>query len=144
MIFGFQGKYRFLSNFYPAPIRIRGVRYPTSEHAFQAQKTQSTNLRILISRCKTPGEAKQAGRQVALDPNWDSIKQKRMLQILRVKFQDPILRQKLIKTLPHKLVEANRWGDKYWGTDMRGNGKNKLGKLLQKVRLECLEEETSK
>lgn len=35
-ITSFLGEYRFLSNFYPAPVSYLGLRYPTVEHAFQA------------------------------------------------------------------------------------------------------------
>ena len=35
----FDGKFRFLSNFYPSPIFYDGILYPTVEHAFQAAKT---------------------------------------------------------------------------------------------------------
>jgi hypothetical protein len=33
------------------------------------------------------------------------------------------------------LVEGNRWGDQFWGVDLRtGLGENHLGKILMKVR----------
>lgn len=35
----FAGIYEFLSNFYPAPVTLDGVVYPTVENAFQAAKT---------------------------------------------------------------------------------------------------------
>jgi len=41
----FRGKYRFLSNFYYAEVNYEGIRYPTVEHAYQAAKTLSTDIR---------------------------------------------------------------------------------------------------
>ena len=35
---GFQGEYRFLSNFYPCQIEFEGLTYFSSEAAYQAQK----------------------------------------------------------------------------------------------------------
>ena len=35
----FQGEYRFLSNFWPAPVEFEGITYPSVEHAYQSAKT---------------------------------------------------------------------------------------------------------
>lgn len=35
----FNGKYRFLSNFYPVKVKLDGVTYDSVEHAYQAAKT---------------------------------------------------------------------------------------------------------
>ncbi len=35
---GFQGRYRFLSNFYPYPVEFEGRKYLSSEAAYQASK----------------------------------------------------------------------------------------------------------
>lgn len=35
----FRGRYYFLSNFYPSPIEIDGLRYESAEAAFQGQKS---------------------------------------------------------------------------------------------------------
>ena len=42
----FQGKYRFLSNFYPCDIVYEGIQYPSTEHAYQAAKTLDTERGI--------------------------------------------------------------------------------------------------
>ena len=55
----FSGVFRFLSNFYPAPVHYEGIDYPTSEHAFQAAKTVDKNQRLNIAMLETPGEAKR-------------------------------------------------------------------------------------
>ena len=39
VIDSFVGEYYFLSNFYPCSIEHDGLRYPSSEHAYQAAKS---------------------------------------------------------------------------------------------------------
>lgn len=58
IINSFTGKYAFLSNFYPSPITIDNIQYPTVEHAFQAQKTLDIKERIKISKIKDPNMEK--------------------------------------------------------------------------------------
>lgn len=131
----FSGEYRFLSNFFPSPVTYEGIEFPTVEHAFQAAKTMDTVERIRIAELKKPGEAKRAGRKVALRPDWENVKEKIMLDILRLKFAYPDLRKYLLNTGEVKLEEGNTWGDRYWGTCF-GIGRNRLGHLLMKLRKE--------
>ena len=35
----FKGEFRFLSNFYPSPVKFRGILYPSVEHAYQSAKS---------------------------------------------------------------------------------------------------------
>ena len=58
-----------------------------------------------------------------------------MYELLISKFSDPGLRDKLIATGDAELIECNNHWDRYWGV-CRGEGQNKLGKLLMKVREE--------
>ncbi|GAA5534786.1 NADAR family protein [Deinococcus aluminii] len=134
---GFRGQYAFLSNFEPAVIRVRGMRYPTVEHAFQACKTENLAERAVIAALPTPAEARQAGQQVTLRPGWDDMKEEVMLAMLRVKFRQPDLRERLLATGDAALVEDNAWRDRYWGV-YRGQGLNRLGVLLMQVREEIM------
>lgn len=99
MINGFNGAYRFLSNFYPVK-SINGL--ITLEHHFQAAKTSDVNVRNAILMAETPSIAKKLGRHVDLRPDWEDIKINYMLDLLRWKFQDPELRQKLLSTRGHE------------------------------------------
>jgi predicted NAD-dependent protein-ADP-ribosyltransferase YbiA (DUF1768 family) len=55
---------------------------------------------------------------------------------VRYKFtHDAKLRQKLLATGDAILEEGNDWGDQVWGV-VNGVGKNRLGKILMKVREE--------
>lgn len=131
----FSGTFRFLSNFYPAPVTMRGVVYPTTEHAFQAAKTLDLVQRAQIARCTTPGQAKRLGRKVTLRAEWEEIKMEVMLACLRAKFRHEPLRSMLLGTGDAQLVEGNEWGDTFWGV-CKGEGKNVLGVQLMLVREE--------
>ena len=135
MIDKFRGKYWFLSNFYESPIEDENIIYPTVEHYFQAQKTLNREEKLKIAKASKPAKAKKMGRQVNLRKDWEDIKLQVMEKALRQKFQDPALCEKLIATGDEELVEGNPWGDRYWGV-CKGSGKNKLGKLLMKIRKE--------
>lgn len=145
MINKFEGKYDFLSNFYPSQITIDSVNYPTVEHAFQAAKTRSFLKRIEISKLDTPREAKKVGRQVKLRSDWETIKDQVMYDCLKEKFKITELREKLLATGNEELIEGTIWHDNYWGNCScekckNIEGKNMLGKTLMKVREELRNE----
>lgn len=135
----FRNDYAFLSNFAYSPIDYEGEIYPTIEHAFQAAKTLNPEERRKVHEAASPGSAKRIGRRVTLRSDWEQVKLEIMLDILRQKFSNPEMKQKLIDTGDAKLIEGNTWGDRSWGcveVDGKWVGKNNLGKLLMKVRAE--------
>jgi hypothetical protein len=130
----FKGPYRFLSNFYPARINYLGIMFDTTEHAFQAAKACTRADAIRIASIIKPGDAKRAGKKLELlRPDWEQVKELVMLDVLRLKFQHPDLRRKLLETGTAHLQEGNTWDDTYWGV-CDGQGLNRLGVLLMKVR----------
>lgn len=135
MIDKFESEYRFLSNFWKCTIEYEGIIYPSTEHAYQAQKTLDTEMRIKISQAKTEAQAKKIGDLIKKREDWNDIKLQVMEDLLRIKFKIPELRQLLIDTGTQELVEGNWWKDYYWGV-CNGKGKNYLGKLLMKLRRE--------
>lgn len=137
MITRFKGKYRFLCNFYPCKIVYFDITYPSVEHAFQASKTWVRREQRKIAKAETAAKAKRMGRLVELKEEWEDIKEGIMLVLLRKKFRHKKLREKLLDTGIIYLIEGNTWGDKYWGV-CGGEGLNKLGHLLMKVRHELL------
>ncbi len=139
VIDSFQGEYRFLSNFWLAEIEFGGILYPSSEHAYQAQKFIPERTKRLIANTPSPGKAKRLGRGSGMRDDWDTVKDTIMAQIVYLKFtRHPDLRAKLIATGDAELIEGNTWGDTYWGV-CRGVGQNKLGKLLMELRTEFKE-----
>lgn len=142
MINSFEGKYEFLSNFYEVPFRWRGNEYPTVEHAFQAAKTLDPIKRQEITAAPTPGRAKRLGRSVHLRPDWENVKEQVMYECVSAKFhQDVSLTLALLATGDEELVEGTLWCDNEWGDCkcpkcVNIKGKNKLGKILMRVREE--------
>lgn len=138
----FQGEYRWLSNFWPCRVWYDGNEYPSVEHAYQAAKTTDVDVRRFISTLSTPGEAKRAGQTIELRGDWGLIKLPIMLNLVRLKFRNPQLKEKLISTGDMVLEEGNKWGDKFWGIDLKsGKGENNLGEILMIVRKEIRDAE---
>lgn len=131
----FQGEHRFLSNFWHSPITVEGHVFETVEHAFQAMKTLDEDEKLTVANCRTPGEAKRAGRAVTLRADWNDIRLDVMANLLALKFAwGSPLAERLLATGSQALVEGNRWGDTFWGV-CRGKGENHLGRLLMHRRL---------
>ena len=134
-ISSFRGKNEFLSNMYSCRVVINGEVYPSAEHAFQAMKSLDRDVRITLSVCPSAKDVKRYGRKIALRPDWEDVKVDIMYNILKAKFTNPVLAQKLLATKDEELIEGNTWGDTFWGV-CKGKGKNMLGNLLMKVRKE--------
>jgi hypothetical protein len=129
----FNGEYRFLSNFYPAKLRVLGIPYQNSEAAYQAAKTLDISQRELLSNVE-PDQAKRMGRKIVLRSDWSLVVKLEVMELcLRAKFMDPKLSSLLTDTGDRELIEGNHWGDTFWGV-CRGEGTNYLGKLLMEVR----------
>jgi ribA/ribD-fused uncharacterized protein len=133
----FKGGYRFLSNFYYAPVVFDGEEYRTIEHAYQAAKTLDKSEREMIRNSRTPGRAKTLGKEMAtLRKDWQDIKISIMTDLVNQKFtKHSDLKEKLLATGDAEIQEGNWWGDTFWGVDIdTGVGENNLGKILMKVR----------
>ena len=146
MINKFEGRYSFLSNFYPSEIEHQGIKYPTVEHYYVAMKADSSQIingmhyslddfREMISKISTPGQVKRLGRKIQLRKNWNSYKLEVMNWVVRDKFKQEDLKELLISTGDEELIEGNTWNDTFWGV-CNGKGKNHLGKILMEVRNE--------
>jgi ribA/ribD-fused uncharacterized protein len=132
MITEFEREYRWLSNFWPAPVVYDGVRYDSVEHAYVAAKTDQPELRLPLQRMN-PGAAKRYGRTLPLRKGWDDMRIDVMRSLLLQKFVSGYLREDLLATGNQFLIEGNTWGDTFWGV-CKGVGENHLGKLLMEIR----------
>ena len=132
VVLGFNGEYRWLSNFYPVKILYEGFSYPSVEHAYVAAKTIDPNKRRLISNM-TAGYAKKYGRQIQIRDDWDDVKSEIMFGLLAEKFSQKKFINLLLSTNNMYLEETNTWGDTYWGV-CNGVGENQLGKMLMNIR----------
>ncbi len=135
----FMNDYHFLSNFYYFPFEHHGYTYKTSEHAYQAAKTDSYTDFIWIAEASTPTLAKQYGRKVKMNKLFEGSKLGIMLNILKSKFEHEEMAKLLKETGDAELIEGNTWHDNYWGNCSCGKchykeGQNKLGTLLMNIR----------
>lgn len=141
---GFQGEYRFLSNFWEdeKPLHIGGLTAPTAEHLYQALKTNEPREIFWVLDSKSPGEAKRRGREVTVRENWDELRYNAMKTTLGVKFLGNFaLMGQLVGTEDAELIESNTWHDNYFGVcscdkcaDEGKVGLNTLGRLLMELR----------
>lgn len=133
-ILGFEGEYRWLSNFYPldTPILYEDLSFPTVEHAYQAMKCAHFADMKYISEISA-GQAKRAGRKVEQIPGFDDNKLMIVEHFLTLKFSIPKFKKLLLATGDRYIEETNTWGDTFWGV-CNGKGENNLGKIIMKIR----------
>lgn len=139
MAIAFRGSRFFLSNYSPCPngVTLFNIRYPTSEHAYQAQKVPDRRIWAIFANLATPGDARALGQVVKLTDVWEANKVDTMYRVVMAKFtQNHDLREQLLETGEEHLVETNTWGDKFWGECPAGTGENWLGRILMRVRQE--------
>ncbi|QUM75468.1 GTP cyclohydrolase II [Moritella sp. 24] len=126
----------FLSNFALAPINIAGVKWPSSEHFYQAQKFSDPQLQDVIRNAPTPDEAFRLSREYAqfIKLDWLDERDNVMRDIVLEKFsQNPSYAYQLVATGEQILTEHSH-KDAYWGDGGDGSGRNELGKILMAVR----------
>lgn len=131
------------SNFSRYPVLMNGKTWPTSEHYFQAQKFEDKAYQEKIRKSLSPMKAAELGRsrRLKIKRNWDRQKENVMFEVVLAKFkQHEELKELLISTEGAELIEHTE-NDHYWGDGGNGEGKNKLGKILMKVRDKLRKEE---
>lgn len=122
--------YAFLSNFYPSPIMIDGLHWPTVEHYYQAKKTLDPAIRERIRVASTPAEAKRLGRNFKPRKDWENIKIKIMKKALWIKFTQNINLGVMLLGTGEAVLHEDSPHDRVWGI----HGQDLLGKLLMEVR----------
>lgn len=149
-ILGFQGEYRWISNFWRAPgITAYGIPCPTTEHAFVIAKIppdapDRMQLAREIAAMERPGDAKKRGREIALREDWEQVKAEMMASLLARKFAPGTrLARQLAETGARPIVELNTWGDRTWGMILLADGDtleghNLMGRLLEARRRSLL------
>jgi N-glycosidase YbiA len=130
--------YGAFSNFAPHPIELDGLRWPTVEHYFQAQKFAGTQHVEAIRQASSPMVAARMGRSQArpLRSNWDQVKDEIMLRAVRAKFAQHADLAALLLSTGDALIVEHALRDHYWGDGSDGSGANKLGQILMTVRAE--------
>ena len=138
------GEYGCLSNFSRHPVFLKGKRWPTTEHYFQAQKFAGEPDEEEVRKAAKPMLAASMGRdrKRPLRRDWESVKDQVMLEAVRAKFaQHDDLKAILLGTGDAELIEHTE-NDSYWGDGGDGSGKNRLGRILMQVREEMRAAET--
>ena len=131
-----KGEHGGFSNFSAHPFELDGLRWPTTEHFFQAQKFEDEEYREKIRLTPSAMIAAHLGRsrKVKIRPDWEDVKDDVMLRAVRAKFAaHEELRQELLETGDEEIIEKTT-RDKYWGCGTDGTGLNKLGLILMAVR----------
>ena len=137
-VYGPFGRFGALSTFAEIPMIMDGLRWPSVEHYFQAQKFDVADIREEIRGLADPDAAKalawsKAYSHIARE-DWDHVRLDIMHQALEQKFQQsPIARRALIASWPMPILDASTT-DNFWGVGPEGRGENALGRLLQEVR----------
>jgi len=130
--------FRFLHNFYPAPVLLPksdGFTYPSVEHAYQACKTDDMVERAIIRSFGNPGDAKRHTRTFPLPENWDKVKVEIMEHLVLQKFSVDPMKKNLLKTGDMVLINGNHWSEIFWGVDLPTmRGANVLGSILMNIR----------
>ena len=141
----FEGKFEFMSNFFPSVVFLDGDSYPTVENAYQAAKTLNCQIRWRMQNMQ-PGGAKRLGNSLQLRPDWESVKYEIMKDLVSQKFIQLPFKVKLLETGDSQLIEGNSWHDQIWGACNCGGSlgfckkkpttvaSNWLGKILMEVR----------
>lgn len=150
---GFQNSYRWLSNFWQLDKFVYdNITFETVENFYVAMKVNrnhKTSVRINQNEIAThevnsreyistlaPNHAKVFGRTLTLRHDWDEIKLDVMEFALKIKFNQPKMKELLLATRDIEIIELNRWGDVYWGVNLKGEGDNNLGKIIMRIREE--------
>ena len=142
-----RGKYISFSNFYPAPFTIDDITYKWSEQYIMAQKARlfDPDMTEKIMTAESPAKCKRLGRQVKnFDAEaWGSKCEDMVYPGILEKFrQNEDIKEVLLSTGDALLAEAK---DKEWGCGLYKKdaekidpaewpGKNRLGRLLMRVR----------
>ena len=141
----------FLSNFYTHTVEFEGVKYASTEHAYQAAKVIDPAKRQIFTLDFNPnltaGQAKKIGQNLDIREDWNIVKVKIMRELVFRKFEDTALAEKLRRTGDAYLEEGNSWHDVFWGvchhklegrtckeSAHRPFGGNHLGYILMDVR----------
>ncbi|MDT0268044.1 NADAR family protein [Streptomyces sp. DSM 44915] len=139
-----------LSQWWPAPFTIEGVRYATAEHYMMVSKARLFEDHAAVPRilaAASPGEAKALGRRVTGfdETTWRTYRSGIVFRASLEKFgQDARLRAYLLGTAGRVLVEASPV-DRVWGIGLpaddpratspsRWRGENLLGFALMRAR----------
>ena len=133
-----KGPYGGFSNFSAHPFVLDGLRWPTTEHYFQASKFPDAAYAEKIRLTASPMVAARLGRSRAhpIHSDWEQRKEDVMRRALLAKFTAHADLRSLLLGTGDDLLEEETTKDLYWGIGTSGTGRNRLGVLLMELRTE--------
>lgn len=135
------GPYGFLSNLFKKPLIFGDREFQAAEYAYLFGIFKDEVAREWAMKAPKPHLLSILAHGLFswdIVKNWSKIRVERMYKVLKVKFSDVELKQKLLATGSSILIEDSKT-DSFWGIGRKETGKNMLGKLLMKVRKEIKE-----
>ena len=131
-------EYSWLSNMTLVNIPLKGIIYPSVEHAYMSEKSHDKSWKQLCSQKNISGkQIKNFSKTIELRSDWENVKLLVMEYCLREKFKQEPFKSKLIATGNENIQEGNYWGDVFYGVDLKQTpniGENHLGRLIMKIR----------
>ncbi len=134
----FETSYFCFSNFSAYKLTFKGVTYPTSEHAYHAQKFEDESIIDEIKNANSPLDAIDVALKYKdkVKLNWNELKIDTMCEILREKVkQNHYVKDILLGTGNEEIIEDSP-DNYFWGSGKDGSGQNNFGKVLMKIREE--------
>ena len=145
-----------MCNYFPCVVKIYGLEFPSSEHAFHWRFLTYIGMHDLAEEVRSAtsaAEAKAVSSRVPrhMRQDWHSINTAVMKDILHAKADcSPVFKKSLLESTGKRLVEAVR-GDIFWSSGLSPffaattkqeyyPGGNKLGSILESVRLDLVKE----
>jgi hypothetical protein len=138
----------WMGNMCSLPVRVEGLRYPTTEHLFQCMRFEDEEIRREIRESKSPMSSKMVMKKhkekMVIVPR-SELDLDLMRSVLRIKLEYyPKLREELMKQDSDSLIiedctKRSGVSSKFWGmklVDGEWVGENWLGRLWMELRLE--------
>lgn len=126
----------WLANFWASPFLLDGVLWQTVEHYYQAHKCAHPDLARAVRLAPGPAVAKDMARAHPQwrHVDWNVTKEGVMYRAIEAKFvQHRDLLRALLATGDRELVEVCPT-DSYWASSGAGEGRNRMGVLLMRLR----------
>jgi len=112
--------------------------YQSVEAAYMSQRCDDVEWKkYCADPMSSAGDIKRRSKTVTDRADWPVLKLQVMEECLRIKFNIPYLREKLLATGNQNIQEGNEWKDDFWGIRLEvqpNYGENHLGRLLMKIR----------
>ncbi len=134
MITRFVGQYAFLNPTWITRVFYQGEIWTSAEAAFQATKTDDSEIKKKIFYAQTVQQVKKIGETITVTDEWINKQINIMKEITYAKFsQNKVLCNLLLQTEKEKIVYHDSENNTFWGV-YNNFGYNHLGLILEQVR----------